>query len=61
MGLFFLNISINSMGDLEGSVQIVNNTAVSKQFIYTLEITGMSGKNVYNGLVRLNIILFIFK
>jgi len=37
MGLFFLNISINQMGDLIAFLQIVNCIAVCKQFTYTFE------------------------
>lgn len=66
MGLFFLNVSINSMGHLEGSVQIANCTNVSKQFVYTLEILHVYNRTkpkdaCYIGQVRLNLTLFICK
>jgi len=50
MGLFFLNISINQMGDLIAFLQIVNCIAVCKQFTYTFEAIG--AYNTYNGQVR---------
>ncbi|GAB1866758.1 Tyrosine kinase receptor Cad96Ca [Camponotus japonicus] len=40
MGLFFLNVSIDGRGNLTAFVQIVNCTAVSKQYIYTLKAVG---------------------
>lgn len=58
MGLFFLNVSINSVGDLVGLVQIVNCTAVSRQFTYTLEVVAPR-RIYYTGPVRL--MIFIFK
>ncbi|KYN00365.1 putative E3 ubiquitin-protein ligase sinah, partial [Cyphomyrmex costatus] len=48
MGLFFLNISINHMGDLMASLQIVNCIAVCKQFTYTFEAIGALNAS-YNG------------
>lgn len=57
MGLFFLNISINQMGDVMASLQIVNCIAVGKQFIYTFEAIGAYNAS-YNGPVRLYLLLF---
>ncbi|XP_024878736.1 uncharacterized protein LOC112459066 [Temnothorax curvispinosus] len=51
MGLFFLNISINQMGDLMGFLQIVNHISVSKQFTYTFEAIGTFNAT-YNGPVK---------
>ncbi|XP_018397879.1 PREDICTED: uncharacterized protein LOC108775914 [Cyphomyrmex costatus] len=51
MGLFFLNISINHMGDLMASLQIVNCIAVCKQFTYTFEAIGALNAS-YNGQVK---------
>ncbi|KYQ57659.1 putative E3 ubiquitin-protein ligase sinah, partial [Trachymyrmex zeteki] len=48
MGLFFLNISINHMGDLMACLQIVNCIAVCKQFTYTFEVIGTFNTS-YNG------------
>lgn len=51
MGLFFLNISINQMGDMSASLQIANCIAVCKQFTYTFEAVGRVTSS-FNGLVR---------
>ncbi|XP_077263961.1 uncharacterized protein LOC143898389 [Temnothorax americanus] len=51
MGLFFLNISINPMGDVMGFLQIVNSISVCKQFTYTFEAIGTSN-GTYNGPVK---------
>ncbi|XP_071638215.1 uncharacterized protein [Temnothorax longispinosus] len=51
MGLFFLNISINQMGDLMGFLQIVNHISVCKQFTYTFEAIGTFNAT-YNGPVK---------
>lgn len=60
MGLFFLNVSINQMGDLIGSLQIVNCIAVAKQFMYTFEAVGaFNSSGTYNGPVRLCPLLFL--
>lgn len=58
MGLFFLNISINQMGDLTAFLQIVNCIAVCKQFTYTFETIGPYNVS-YNGQVRLYLLLFV--
>ncbi|XP_018349450.1 PREDICTED: uncharacterized protein LOC108752831 [Trachymyrmex septentrionalis] len=51
MGLFFLNISINRMGGLMASLQIVNCIAVCKQFTYIFEVIGELNAS-YNGQVK---------
>ncbi|XP_071637303.1 uncharacterized protein [Temnothorax longispinosus] len=51
MGLFFLNISINQMGDVMGFLQIANSISVCKQFTYTFEAIGTSN-GTYNGPVK---------
>ncbi|KAG5312349.1 SINAL ligase, partial [Acromyrmex insinuator] len=51
MGLFFLNISINRMGDLMAFLQIVNCIAVCKQFTYIFEVIGEFNAS-YNGQVK---------
>lgn len=59
MGLFFLNISINQMGDLIAFLQIVNCNSVCRQFTYTFETIG--GFNTsYSGPVRLYPLLFVY-
>ncbi|KAL6260640.1 hypothetical protein P5V15_008160 [Pogonomyrmex californicus] len=51
MGLFFLNISINQIGDLMASLQLVNCIAVCKQFMYTFEAIGTINA-YYSGQVK---------
>ena len=51
MGLFFLNVSLNEEGDLNGTVQIVNTTIQAKKFNYSLEIGHLHTSTSYKGLV----------
>ncbi|XP_072742491.1 uncharacterized protein [Anoplolepis gracilipes] len=51
MGLFFLNVTLNHVGDLIAFVQIVNCITVSKQFVYTFEAVG-TFNTFYTGPVK---------
>lgn len=60
MGLFFLNISVNRMGDVMAFLRLVNCIPVCKQFIYTFETVG-SFIASYIGPVRYPFSIRIYK